>query len=170
MPSLWQNKRVWNIFQKWINSKWKIQNVLFKKPYWNIRFQIFSPKFHVKPVIFLAFLVNVATFLKLFIKYRSLPFQTMLIIGDLYVPENCLKEIKTTLFIVFSFQKHHSTHSIHWLSLSVAWRRIIWGEKKEFTKIFFMSVSALNNNKLRSSFISLQRKQHFIGCTSNCVC
>ena len=42
--------------------------------------------------------------------------------------------------------------------------------EKRVYKIFFMSVSALNNNKLRSSFISLQRKQHFIGCTSNCVC
>ena len=60
-------------------------------------------------------------------------------------------------------------YPLHSLSLSVAWRRIIWGWKKEFTKIFFMSVSALNNNKRRSSFISLQRKQHFIGCTSNCV-
>jgi len=77
-------------------------------------------KFHAKPVIFLAFLVNVATFLKLFIKHRSLPFQTMLIIGDLHDPDICLKEIKTTLFVVFSFQKHYSTHSIHWLSLSVA--------------------------------------------------
>ena len=30
------------------------------------------------------------------------------------------ERVKTTLFVVFSFQKHHSTHSIHWLSLSVA--------------------------------------------------